>query len=54
MQSDNRKDCPETLLAALEDATIEVACLQQLINQICSDAEMLNVSLLRTEAEKTH
>jgi len=54
MQSKDRNECPETILEALEDTTIEVACLQQLVSQICADAESLNIALVRPLAEKTH
>ncbi len=41
MQPEATTDCPELVLAALEDATIELAFIKQLISTIAENAETI-------------
>ena len=52
MQS-NADDCPELVLAALEDATIELAYIKQLIVTIADSAEHLqDLVLIKAASEE--
>ena len=52
MQS-NSADCPELILAALEDATIELAYIKQLIATIAEHADSLqDLVLVRAASEE--
>lgn len=53
MSSESKTPCPDSIVAALEDMTIEVAMLQQLVLNIAASAETVMQPAPRP-ADKSH
>ena len=53
MRREPSTECPPSLIAALEDVTIEVAMLQQLVLNIAATAETVSEPMVVKPADKS-